>query len=740
MIKFKFFLVFIIFFVFYTNIQNANEVLIYADSINYDANENIVARGNAKIIYKQKILTSDLIIYNKNDDKYNLPSNFNFKDEKNNYYSGTSAIFSKNLNSAEIQNIKLLLNDGSRIVGKSAVRNGYIDIITKGAYSPCDSKIKIGRFICPIWQLEAEKILHDNDKLFLYQKHAKMKIFNSPVFYIPYIVTPSPLRKKRKSGFLTPSISFNFLDTKVSQSTSLPYYFNLDLERELTFTPVFNYGGGVNSSQRFLLDYNQLTSGGKLNIELSVDTTLENKNNENWFQDGSLITDYSNNINEKFYLNINSSIQTSKAYFRSADPNNLNSYKTDLSTTLNLYGYNLKKMDDKLRFNISSYQIIQNNVDNGTTPLVLPFIEYHGGMNTYKKIDFSNNYSFYKISRDVNTEEHSKKQIKTEHLIKVKKELYNYNSKINLYGNLYNQFYNTEQKKIDGINKDSNYYKFFPMTGLKIETPFIEKNTNLLISPSAFFILSSGQSNSNKISNEESTNNTSTITNNNNLNRYSGTDKLDNSKRINFAIYIEKNNSSLNLSQNYEFTKNSNYHKESGNYDYLSNLLINYKYENKSNIINYDITYDPNEDFVKSQYISAKNENNLFNLNITYLDEKNITNNIINNSNENLNWILESKKIKKYSKLKFSGNYDLLNDETRNYKIGYSYFDECFGINLDFDRKLYTDVDLKSEDKLTIMFSFKNLGSYKSTNLAVSETDKQDIEWDSSKLKDEFYK
>ena len=28
------------------------------------------------------------------------------------------------------------------------------------------------------------------------------------------------------------------------------------------------------------------------------------------------------------------------------------------------------------------------------------------------------------------------------------------------------------------------------------------------------------------------------------------------------------------------------------------------------------------------------------------------------------------------------------------------------------------------------MFSFKNIGSYKSTNLAVSENDKQDIEWE----------
>ena len=72
--------------------------------------------------------------------------------------------------------------------------------------------------------------------------------------------------------------------------------------------------------------------------------------------------------------------------------------------------------------------------------------------------------------------------------------------------------------------------------------------------------------------------------------------------------------------------------------------------------------------------------------------------------------------------------------------IGYSYFDECFGINLDFDRKLYTDVNLKPQDTLTLMFSFKNIGSYKSANLAVSETDKQDIEWDSGKLEDDFYK
>ena len=98
----------------------------------------------------------------------------------------------------KINNVKILLNDGSRIVGNQVKRDQNVDIISKGVYSPCKSKIKIANFICPIWQLESEKMLHDYDNLFLYQKHSKMRVLNIPVFYTPYIVTPSPLIKKGK--------------------------------------------------------------------------------------------------------------------------------------------------------------------------------------------------------------------------------------------------------------------------------------------------------------------------------------------------------------------------------------------------------------------------------------------------------------------------------------------------------------------------------------------------------------
>ena len=135
--------------IFYTNVQLANEILIYADSITYDSEKNLIAKGNVKIINESEIITSDLVIYNHYQQKYIFPKKFSFKDKKNNYYYGSSGYFSKNFNEAQINESKILLNDGSRIVGKSSIRKDNIDIINKGTYSPCISRIKINDFFLP---------------------------------------------------------------------------------------------------------------------------------------------------------------------------------------------------------------------------------------------------------------------------------------------------------------------------------------------------------------------------------------------------------------------------------------------------------------------------------------------------------------------------------------------------------------------------------------------------------------
>ena len=95
----------------------------------------------------------------------------------------------------------------------------------------------------------------------------------------------------------------------------------LPFDKELTFTPLINYGAGVDSNQRFSFDYNQILSGGNLSSKLKFDSNFANQNNNKWLKDASLVTNYKQNINPNYRLTINSALQTSKNYIQITRPN-----------------------------------------------------------------------------------------------------------------------------------------------------------------------------------------------------------------------------------------------------------------------------------------------------------------------------------------------------------------------------------------------------------------------------------
>ncbi len=735
--KVKLFTFILFFSLFFINNQFAKEILIYADNIDYDEEKNLIARGNAKLIYGKEIITSDLVIVKEKEEKVILPIEFKYKDDEDNYYYGTSGEFSSSLDEGKINDLKMYLNDGSRIVGTEGYKKGEIDLVNKGVYSPCTSKIKIGNFICPIWQVDGEKILHDRDNLFIHTKHAKMRIFNVPVYYFPYMVTPSPLRKKRKSGFLNPTIDFYFIDVKSQQSTSFPYYWAISEDKEMLITPIINYGGGVDASQRFTFNYDQLISGGNLSLDLSSETNIENQDNESWLRDGSLIFALNQNLNETFNMSIRSSLQSSPTYLRRTDQNNFLNRSNTLSTTFNLNGYGLREMDDVLNFNISGYQVVRNNEDNKTTPTTLPYVSYKTGTNEYENTKYTNHLTFYNIFRETATADHAKNQQKIHHSLKTDNEFYKYYSKLNFRTELHSQYYNTEDKRISNDTEHTGTYgRIFPMSGIYIETPLINTKNNLEINPKASFVVNGSQPSSSKVSNEESTNNSYSLFNNSNLNRYTGTDKLDNSKRVNYGVETKISAFTAELGQSYEFDPKSNFNKDAGLKDHMSDLLGSSSWDGKNNDIGHNFRLNVDQGLLQSQSLNFSNLSGIGTTGFNYLQERKSVNSLLVTGTETLKINFNSRPFAKYSKINFESSFDLLqskNDPT-GYSLGYRYFDECFGINLGFNRSFYEDRDLKPQDNLTLTFSFKSLGAYKSTNLAVSEWDKQDIRWISSNV------
>ena len=166
-----------------------------------------------------------------------------------------------------------------------------------------------------------------------------------------------------------------------------------------------------------------------------------------------------------------------------------------------------------MHFEITGYQVVRNNEDNKTTPTTFPYIRYSDGNNKYGNIQYNQKYSFYNIFRDIATSDHAQNQQKINYNLSTDNENYKFKSKINFKTELLGQFYQIENKKISNENYSGTYSRIFPMTGLYFETPLVNRINNMYILPKVSFVINGSQSSSNKISNEESTNNSYSLLN-----------------------------------------------------------------------------------------------------------------------------------------------------------------------------------------------------------------------------------
>jgi LPS-assembly protein len=85
----------------------------------------------------------------------------------------------------------------------------------------------------PLWQIRAERVIHDQVEQQLYFEHAQVRVLDVPVFYFPAVRLPDP-SLKRTTGFLVPSIRTT---SNLGTGVKVPYFFTLGDSRDLTLSP-----------------------------------------------------------------------------------------------------------------------------------------------------------------------------------------------------------------------------------------------------------------------------------------------------------------------------------------------------------------------------------------------------------------------------------------------------------------------------------------------------------------------
>mgnify|MGYP001215375763 CR=1 FL=1 len=86
---------------------------------------------------------------------------------------------------------------------------------------------------CPPWVIEAERVRHDKKKRSIIYKNAWLKVYDIPVVYFPKFFHPDPT-VRRQSGFLDPSI---YETETLGASFRLPYFYVISESTDLTFKP-----------------------------------------------------------------------------------------------------------------------------------------------------------------------------------------------------------------------------------------------------------------------------------------------------------------------------------------------------------------------------------------------------------------------------------------------------------------------------------------------------------------------
>jgi len=209
--------------------------LVTADEITYNEElDTVTARGNVELSQGDRILRASTVTYNRRADMVTATGEVTLLEPSGEVVFAEYVELSGDLRDGFAEKMRLLLTDDSRLAGASGRRvNGDRSVLQKGVFSPCA--------LCeedpqrpPLWQLKAERVIHDESSKDVIYNDATLEFFGVPVAYTPYFRHPDPT-VDRRSGLLAPTYGFS---EDLGLNIGVPYYWVIAPDKDATLEPV----------------------------------------------------------------------------------------------------------------------------------------------------------------------------------------------------------------------------------------------------------------------------------------------------------------------------------------------------------------------------------------------------------------------------------------------------------------------------------------------------------------------
>lgn len=218
-----------------------DKLLVEADELIYDNDKSTVtARGNAELHYGPRTLQADRVRYDRGTSRVFAEGNVRLTEADGAVVTGERMELTDDFKTGFVDAfrgqqtvVRKLDTVRTRFTAPRAERvDGQQTTFEYGSYTACEP-CKENPEKPPLWQIRAQKIIHNNETHTVYFEESTLEIAGIPVAYLPYFEAPDPT-VKRKTGFLTPRF---VTSTALGSGASLPYFINLDPTYDLTITP-----------------------------------------------------------------------------------------------------------------------------------------------------------------------------------------------------------------------------------------------------------------------------------------------------------------------------------------------------------------------------------------------------------------------------------------------------------------------------------------------------------------------
>lgn len=210
------------------------QMLVESDQLVYDYdNDTVAAVGNVKIYYGQYTLEAEKVTYLKGSGRLIATGAVKLTDPTGAVYYSEQFDITDDFGDGFVDSLRVESVDRTYFAAARAEREGgERTTFVKGVYTacePCADKPEKP----PFWQVKAAKIIVDQREKMVYFENASLEFLGVPVAWVPYFSTADP-SVKRKTGFLTPTAGYS---NTLGWTASMPYFWNLAPNYDLTFTP-----------------------------------------------------------------------------------------------------------------------------------------------------------------------------------------------------------------------------------------------------------------------------------------------------------------------------------------------------------------------------------------------------------------------------------------------------------------------------------------------------------------------